>query len=85
MAVFPNLVYQVTSLQLETVYIFWVLAAVAILVTHDWSTGVPSTRRLLAFGAVLGVSVIVRPFSVWFVAAVLAGGARRQGRLAAQR
>ena len=27
------------------------LAAVAIVVTHDWRLGVPSTRRLLAFGA----------------------------------
>ncbi|HEU4841024.1 MAG TPA: glycosyltransferase family 39 protein [Ilumatobacteraceae bacterium] len=72
-AVFPNLVYQVTSIQLETMYIFWCLAAVAILVTHDWSRGLPSTRRLVAFGAVLGVSVLIRPFSIWFVVALFAG------------
>ncbi len=73
-AIFPNLVYQVTSVQLETMYIFWCLAAVAILVTHDWSRGLPSTRRLVAFGAVLGVSVLIRPFSIWFLAALVAGG-----------
>jgi asparagine N-glycosylation enzyme membrane subunit Stt3 len=70
MAVFPNLVYQVASLQLETMFIFWCLAALAIVVTHDWSDGTPSTRRLLAFGLVLGVSVLIRPFSIWFIAAL---------------
>ena len=54
-------------------YIFWCLAALAIVVTHDWSRGLPSTRRLLAFGAVLGVSVLIRPFSIWFVVALFAG------------
>jgi 4-amino-4-deoxy-L-arabinose transferase-like glycosyltransferase len=71
-AVFPNLVFQVASFQLETMYIFWVLAAVAIIVLHDWDAGMPSTRRLVAFGVVLGVSVLIRPFSVWFVAGLLA-------------
>jgi len=72
LALFPNLVFQTASVQLETMYIFWCLAAVAIVVTHDWRRGVPSTRRLLAFGAVLGVSVLVRPFSVLFLVALLA-------------
>jgi Dolichyl-phosphate-mannose-protein mannosyltransferase len=70
LAVFPNLVYQVASLQLETMFIFWCLAALAIVVVHDWSRGLPSTRRLMAFGVVLGVSVLVRPFSIWFIAAL---------------
>lgn len=73
LAVFPNIVYQVATVQLETMYIFWCLAALAIVVTHDWSNGLPSTRRLLAFGAVLGVSVLIRPFSIWFVVALFAG------------
>ena len=71
LAVFPNLVFQVASLQLETMFIFWCLAALAIVVTHDWSRGLPSTRRLLAFGIVLGVSVLIRPFSIWFIGALL--------------
>jgi len=70
LAVFPNPVYQVASLQLETMFIFWSLAALAIVVAHDWSRGLPSTRRLLAFGFVLGISVLIRPFSIWFVGAL---------------
>jgi 4-amino-4-deoxy-L-arabinose transferase-like glycosyltransferase len=70
LAVFPNLVYQVASVQLETMFIFWCLAAVAIIVVHDWSRGLPPTRRLLAFGLVLGVSVLIRPFSIWFIGAL---------------
>jgi 4-amino-4-deoxy-L-arabinose transferase-like glycosyltransferase len=70
LAVFPNIVFQTASVQLETMYIFWCLGAVAIVVDHDWRRGLPSTRRLVAFGAVLGVSVLVRPFSVLFVVAL---------------
>jgi len=87
MAVFPNVVYQVTSLQLETTFIFLTLAALAILVTHDWSAGPPGVRRLLAFAAVLTVSVYVRPFSVFLLLglflAVLAIGAGWRRALAA--
>ena len=70
LAVFPNAVYQVTTLQLETTFIFLSSAALAIIVLHDWSHGLPSRNRLLAFGFVLGLSVLVRPFSVWFVVGV---------------
>jgi hypothetical protein len=44
-------------------------------VVHDWSEP-PSLRRLLAFGVVLGISALVRPFSLPFV---LAPGRRRGG------
>jgi len=70
-ACFPNLVFNVGTLQLETTFIFLCLAALAVLVTHDWADGPPSTRRLLAFGALLGVSILVRPFSLLFLLAVL--------------
>jgi 4-amino-4-deoxy-L-arabinose transferase-like glycosyltransferase len=60
-------------------FVFLSVAAIAVIVDHDWSTGLPSRNRLLAFGVVLGVSVLVRPFSVWFLvglfAAALAVGA----------
>jgi 4-amino-4-deoxy-L-arabinose transferase-like glycosyltransferase len=69
-AVFPNLVYQVATFQVETVFIFLFLAAVAVVVTHDWSTGPPSRNRLLVFGSVLGLSALVRPFSLAFLAAL---------------
>lgn len=62
-ALYPNLILNVANYTLETAFIFWMLAALAVIVTHDWSAGLPSSRRLLAFGTVLGCSVIVRPFS----------------------
>ena len=42
MAGFPNLIFQVTTLQLETMFIFTTMAALAIIVGHDWSSGPPS-------------------------------------------
>ncbi len=66
-AVMPNAIYEVTSLQLETAFIFFSTAALTVIVLHDWSTGLPSRNRLLAFGFVLGLSVLIRPFSIWFV------------------
>ncbi len=70
-AVWPNVVYQVGGIQVETTFVFLTMAALAIAVDHDWSKGPPSTRRLLAFGAVLAASVYVRPFSIGLVAGVL--------------
>lgn len=63
LAVFPNVIYQVATVQLETTFIFLLLATLAVIVTHDWAGGPPSGRRLLAFGATLGVAVLVRPFA----------------------
>jgi 4-amino-4-deoxy-L-arabinose transferase-like glycosyltransferase len=63
MALWPNLIHQVTTIQVETTFIFLTVAALAVIVDHDWSSGPPSHARLLAFGAVLGVSALVRPFS----------------------
>lgn len=71
MAVFPNQIYQVTSLQLETTFTFLVMATLAIAVDHDWATGPPSRRRLAAVGAVLAVSMLVRPFSAPVLVALL--------------
>ncbi|MEY2403064.1 MAG: hypothetical protein QOD38_615, partial [Acidimicrobiaceae bacterium] len=70
LAVFPNAIYQVSTLQLETTFIFLSTAALAVIVLHDWSAGLPSRSRLLAFGFVLGLSVLVRPFSLWFLVGV---------------
>ena len=70
-AVFPNLVFYVATFQLETAFIFLALAAVAVVVTHDWSTGPPGRARLLAFGTVLGLSALVRPFSLPFLAGLV--------------
>jgi 4-amino-4-deoxy-L-arabinose transferase-like glycosyltransferase len=83
MALFPNLVFQVATMQLETTFIFLVLASMAVLVTHEWETGPPSVRRLLAFGACLGVTVLVRPFAA--VLLVGLAGALLAGRVGWQR
>ena len=64
LAVFPNVIYQVTSLQLETTFMFLSIAALAVIVDHDWASGPPSRNRLIAFGLVLSISALVRPFSV---------------------
>ncbi len=66
-ALFPNLIFNVPTYTLETAFIFWSTAALAVIATHDWSAGPPSPRRLLAFGTVLGLSVLTRPFSLPFV------------------
>jgi hypothetical protein len=79
LALFPNVVYQVTTIQVETTFIFLTMAALAVVVGHEWSTGAPSRARLLAFGALLSASALVRPFStpllLGLVLAVLAVGA----------
>jgi len=63
MALFPNLIHQVTTIQVETTFIFLTMAALVIVVDHDWSSGPPGPNRLLAFGTVLAASALVRPFS----------------------
>lgn len=66
-ALFPNLILYVPTYALETAFVFWSLAALAVIATHDWSSGPPSVRRLVAFGVVLGLSIVVRPFSIPFL------------------
>ena len=48
------------------------MAALAVIVDHDWRTGVPSRNRLLAFGALLAASAMVRPFSVYVLVGLAA-------------
>lgn len=63
LAVYPNMIFQVATIQLETTFVFLVLLALVVILEHDWSDGAPSRRRLAAFGAALGVAVLVRPFA----------------------
>jgi 4-amino-4-deoxy-L-arabinose transferase-like glycosyltransferase len=70
LALWPNVVFQVTTLQLETTFVFLAMAALAIITTHDWASGPPSRDRLIAFGIVLGFTVLVRPFAAPFVIGV---------------
>ena len=66
-ALWPNLLFNVPTYTLETAFIFWSTAALAVIATHDWRAGPPSPRRLVAFGTVLGLSVVTRPFSLPFL------------------
>lgn len=63
-ALFPNLVFYTATFALETAFIFFTLLAVAVVATHDWSKGPPSRARLVAFSVALGVSALVRRFSL---------------------
>ena len=85
LALWPNVIYFVSTMQLETTFIFLVLVVLAIVATHDWSTGPPRARRIALFGAALAGVCLVRPFAAPFVVvpavgALIAGaGLRRSG------
>jgi 4-amino-4-deoxy-L-arabinose transferase-like glycosyltransferase len=86
-ALFPNIIYYVATLQLETLFIFLSLLLVLYTVSHDWRTGMPSRTWLLGFGALLGIVAEVRPFVLPFLAglgiAALAAGLGRRKALVA--
>jgi 4-amino-4-deoxy-L-arabinose transferase-like glycosyltransferase len=63
-ALFPNLVFYVATLQVETLFIFLFLLVVAIAVDADWSAGQITRNRALALGIALGVCTLVRPFGI---------------------
>ena len=62
-ALFPNLIFAVATYSVETSFVALTVATVAIAVSHDWSAGPPSTWRLVAIGATLAASILVRPFA----------------------
>jgi len=71
-ALLPGLVFYVATFSVELTFIVLMLAALAIVVRHDWPTGVPpTTARLVAFGATLGAATLVRPFAVPMLLGVL--------------
>lgn len=79
-AFLPNLVFHSATLLSETLFITLVLAAMAVITDRP----PPLTRgRLVAFGALLGLSALTRPVSLVLVAALFAAlwlgglGARR--------
>lgn len=67
-AVFPSLVFYTAEAHLETLFNFLVMAAVLIVVAGPWPR-VPR-KWLLVFGVVLGLSALVRPFSLIVVPAI---------------
>lgn len=89
LAVWPNVVFYVSTLQLETTFVFLALLVLAIPITHDWSGGQPpSARRMVVFGAVLAGVCLVRPFAAPFavvpaVAALVAGAGLKRAAIVA--
>lgn len=63
-ALWPNLVMSVATYSIETTFTALVLACVVVLVDHDWSAGAPTTRRIVVFGVLLAIAVLVRPFAL---------------------
>jgi hypothetical protein len=74
LSVWPNVVYQVSTLQVETSFLFFTMAALAVILEHDWRSGPPGRWRLLAFGTLLAASAMIRPFSVWVLAGLAVAG-----------
>jgi hypothetical protein len=89
LALWPNAIAYTATLQLETAFTAAALGVLAILATHDgWTERPPSWRRLALFGAALGLSALIRPFSMPFavlpVLLVLASPEGRRPRTVAR-
>ena len=63
-AVFPNLIFHSALALSETLFATSVLAAIAVLVWEPWKGGKVPPGRMVAFGALLGLSALVRPQSL---------------------
>jgi 4-amino-4-deoxy-L-arabinose transferase-like glycosyltransferase len=62
-ACFPNLVFYTALVYSETLYAFCVLLAVWLVVRADWKPA-PALPAVVAFGIVVGLSWMIRPFLV---------------------
>lgn len=67
LAVFPNLIFHTAAYLSETLFNVLIMAALLVLLAGDWRERPPGRARLLAFGAVLGLSALVRPISLLFL------------------
>jgi 4-amino-4-deoxy-L-arabinose transferase-like glycosyltransferase len=80
LAFFPNLIYHTAAALSETLFNFLILALLAVLVAVEWRRGELGYGRLLAAGALIGASALVRPISLLLVpllfACWLVAGAR---------
>ena len=64
LAVYPNFVYHAALMLTETLFTFLVMAALATLLWEPWRRGLPSQKRLVAFGLLIGLSSLVRVVSL---------------------
>lgn len=67
LALFPNLIFHTATYLSETLFNFLVLAALVVLLSGDWRERRLEPWRLVLFGALLGLSALVRPISLLFL------------------
>ncbi|MCH8994161.1 MAG: glycosyltransferase family 39 protein [Chloroflexi bacterium] len=67
LALFPNLIFHTATYLTETLFIFLVMSALVVLLSVDWRERRLGWGRLLVFGALLGLSALVRPISLLFL------------------
>lgn len=70
-AVFPALVFHTGVVLTETLFDFLMVGSLLVLLRRPWQLGAIDRRTLLAFGALLGLSALVRPFSLLFLPALV--------------
>jgi 4-amino-4-deoxy-L-arabinose transferase-like glycosyltransferase len=63
-ALWPSQIAAVATFSIESSFTASYLAALLLLVRHDWSVGAPTHRRVAAFGVAIGLSAQIRPFSI---------------------
>jgi 4-amino-4-deoxy-L-arabinose transferase-like glycosyltransferase len=71
LAVFPNLVFHTATFLTEMLFNFLVMAALVVLLSANWREERVGWGRLLIFGALLGLSALVRPISLLFLPLLL--------------
>ena len=67
LAVFPNLIFHTAAFLTETLFNFLVMAALVVLLSGSWKGRQLGRGNLLLFGALLGLSALVRPISLLFL------------------
>lgn len=66
-AVFPNLIFHTATFLTETLFNFLVMAAIVVLLWSSWNGKRPHWGQVIAFGALVGLSALVRPISLLFL------------------
>jgi 4-amino-4-deoxy-L-arabinose transferase-like glycosyltransferase len=73
-AVWPNLVFHSGGILSEPLFIDLLLTALLVLLWEPWDHGRVATRRLVGFGAVLGLAALTRPPGLMLIPALFAAG-----------
>jgi 4-amino-4-deoxy-L-arabinose transferase-like glycosyltransferase len=71
-ALFPGLLMYSSNLLSETLFVFALLLALAVVIAVPWSADTPSWRHLAGFGVLMALAMLVRPQAVLLVIALVA-------------